>query len=122
MSEAANKQRGHNREFIRFHLDEHVDRAIAAALHSYGCDVTTTIKAGLRTLDDNAQMEYVRAERRVIVTHDADFLRLAERFKDHPGIAYCHQGARSTGEIIRALILIYEVMTPEDMTGQVEYL
>jgi hypothetical protein len=35
---------------IRFHLDEHVDPAIAAALHRAGIDVTTTVEAGLRII------------------------------------------------------------------------
>ena len=107
---------------IRFHLDERVDPDIASALRRYGIDVTTTVEAGLRTLDDNAQLEYSRAERRVVVTHDTDFLRIADRSNDHQGIAYCHQTARSIGEIIRALILIYEVLTPEEMAGHVEFL
>ena len=34
---------------IRFHLDEHVDPAIATALRRAGIDVTTTVEAGLRT-------------------------------------------------------------------------
>ena len=29
---------------------------------------------------------------------------------------------RSIGEIIRGVILIYEVLTPEDVLGKVEYL
>jgi predicted nuclease of predicted toxin-antitoxin system len=109
-------------EKIRFHLDEHVDPEIASALRRYGIDVTTTVEAGLRTLDDNSQLAYARAERRVVVTHDPDFLRLAARSNDHPGIAYCHRTAHSIGEIIRTLILIYEVLTPEEMAGHIEYL
>jgi hypothetical protein len=58
----------------------------------------------------------------VVVTHDADFLRYASQRSDHPGIAYSHMGTRSIGEIIRSLILIYEVLTPEEMAGHVEYL
>jgi hypothetical protein len=41
---------------------------------------------------------------------------------DHPGIAYCHKSARSLGEIIRSLILIHEVLTPEEIAGRVQYL
>lgn len=109
-------------ERIRFHLDEHVDPDIARALRRYGIDVTTTIEAGLRTQRDEAQLAFIRQERRVVVTHDADFLRFASRSIDHPGIAYCHKTARSLGEMIRSLILIYEVLEPEDMTGRVEFL
>ncbi|WP_269432771.1 hypothetical protein [Crocosphaera watsonii] len=32
------------------------------------------------------------------------------------------KGSRSMGDMIRTLILIYEVMTPEEMKGTVEYL
>lgn len=107
---------------IRFHLDEHVDPDIARALRRHGIDVTTTVEAGLRAESDEAQLTFSRNEQRVIVTHDADFLRLASQSSDHPGIAYCHKTARSIGEIIRTLILIYEVLAPEEMTGRVEYL
>ena len=107
---------------IKFHLDEHVDPDIARALRRYGIDITTTVEAGLRTLDDSDHLDFIRREGRVVVTHDADFLRYASRSSDHPGIAYCRMGARSVGEIIRSLILIYEVLTPKEMAGHVEYL
>jgi len=109
-------------ERIRFHLDEHVDPDVARALRRYGIDVTTTVEAGLRTQSDAAQWTFVSREGRVLVTHDVDFLRFASRDCQHPGIAYCHKAARSIGDIIRSLILVYEVLTPEDMEGQVEFL
>ncbi len=109
-------------ERIRFHLDEHIDPDIARALRRHGIDLTTTVEAGLRTQSDEAQLEFARQENRVIVTGDADFLRFASQSRDHPGIAYCDRTARSIGDIIRRLILIYEVLTPEEMAGHVEYL
>ena len=109
-------------ERIRFHLDEHVDPDIARALRQHDIDVTTTVEVGLRTQSDEAQLAFIRQERRVIVTHDADFLRFASRSNDHPGIAYSHKTARSLGDMIRSLILIYEVLEPGDMAGRVEFL
>jgi predicted nuclease of predicted toxin-antitoxin system len=109
-------------ERIRFHLDEPVDPVIARALKRHGVNVTTTAEAGLRSQSDDAQINFARAEGRVIVTHDADFLRFASENSDHPGIAYCHKTRRSIGEIVRSLILIFEAMTPEEMTGRVEFL
>jgi predicted nuclease of predicted toxin-antitoxin system len=109
-------------ERIRFHLDEQVDHDVARALRRYGIDVTTTVETGLRTQSDAAQLAFVRREGRVLVTHDADFLRFASRSSDHSGIAYCHKTARSIGDIIRSLILVYEVLTSEEMAGRVEYL
>lgn len=106
---------------IRFHLDEHVDPAIAAGLRAHGINVTTTIEARLRAADDLQHFEFARAENRVVVTHDADFLRLADTVV-HRGIAYCAASSRSIGQIIRSLILVWEVLTPDEMAGQVEYL
>ncbi len=109
-------------EQIRFHLDEHVDPDIARALRRHGIDVTTTLEAGLRTASDEGQLAFICRENRVLVTHDADFLRFASHSNDHPGIAYCHKTTRSVGEIIRRLILIYEILTPNEMIGRVEFL
>lgn len=107
---------------IRFHLDEHIKTAIAYALRRQEIDVTTTVEAKLRTASDESQLEYASREGRVLVTHDDDFLRLSSYNINHAGIAYCHQESRSIGEIIKTLILMYEVYTAEDMRGRVEYL
>lgn len=109
-------------ERIRFHLDEHVAPDVARALRTHGIDVTTTVEIGLRSATDVAQLEYARNAGRVLVTHDADFLRLAAAEIDHAGIAYCHQNKRTVGEIVRTLVLIHELMSADEMKGQVEYL
>lgn len=109
-------------ERIRFHLDEQMDPDIASALRQYGIDVTTTVSAGLRTSDDDVQFRYICEQRRVLVTDDADFLRICAFRNDHPGIVYCRRSAHTLGEIIRFLLLVYEVCTPEEMVGRTEYL
>jgi len=106
---------------IRFHLDEHVDPAIAIALRRAGIDVTTTIEAGLRTKDDQAHLLFARGKGRVIVTRDQDFLSLAAATKNHPGIVF-YTADQSMREIIEGLILIYEVMLPDEMAGWIEYI
>jgi hypothetical protein len=45
---------------MRFHLDEHVDFAIARGLRRRGIDVTTTVDAGLRTASDLRHIEFGR--------------------------------------------------------------
>lgn len=107
---------------IRFHLDENINPVDAIALRRYGIDVTTTIDANLRSSPDETQLAYAQRENRVVVTHDDDFLRLASRTSEHSGVAYCHKEARSIGEIITGLRLIYEVLTPDEIRGRVEYL
>src|SRR5438874_11840133 len=101
---------------IRFHLDEHVDPAIATALRRAGVNVTTTIESGLRTKDDEAHLQFARAEGRVIVTRDQDFLRVAAEKSNHSGIVF-YTANQSMREIIEGLILICEVMLPEEMVG-----
>jgi len=107
---------------IRFHLDEQVDPEIASQLSRRGIDVTTTVEVGLRTAKDESQFEFICQQKRVLFTHDQDFLIIASRTSAHPGIVYCKQRTRSLGEIIEGLVLIYEVYSPEEMVGNVEYL
>jgi len=107
---------------VRFHLDEQVNLAIVASLRRYGIDVTTTIEAGLRTSSDEIQWEFAQREQRVIVTHDADFPRIARLNKSHAGIVYSKKDTRSIGQIVEGIILIYEVLSAEDMKDNIEYL
>ncbi len=107
---------------IRLHLDEHVHPAVAAGLRHRGIDVTTTTEAGLGGADDEDQLAFARSQGRVIVTHDDDFLALHARGVAHAGIAYCHQQSRTVGELLRALLLLCECLTGEEMQGQVEFL
>ena len=109
-------------ERIRYHLDENVDPDVAAGLRRHRIDVTTTFESGLRGQSDTAQWEFVHTEGRVLVTHDTDFLRLAQQHRNHLGIVYCAKGTRSVGEIIRNLVLVYEVMSAEEMQRKVEYI
>ena len=109
-------------ERIRFHLDEHIDPAIARGLRRQGIDVTTTVEAGLLSRSDQVHLDYARTSQRVLVTHDADFLRLAGQGSHHSGIVYCHKTAHSVGEMIRRLIFLYEVLTAGEIQGRVEFL
>ena len=107
---------------IRFHLDESVRTAIAVGLRGHGVDVTTTAEAGLSAVPDEQQIAHALAERRVIVTHDHDFLGLATSGIEHSGICYCHQQKHSIGALLRALLVVHECCTPEDTHGHVEFL
>lgn len=107
---------------IRFHLDENVSNAIAIALRSRGIDLTTTSEEGLMAAPDEVQLEFALSQGRVIFTQDTDFLRIHAAGVAHAGIVYCQQGSRSIGEIVRGLILIWELIESEEMVGCVEFL
>ena len=107
---------------IRFHLDENCHRAIAEGMRRRGVDVTTTPDIGLSRASDEQQIAYAQALKRVIFTQDRDFLKLHAAGIAHPGIAYCDKDAKSVGEIITMLILIWEVYEPEEMANRVEFI
>ena len=109
-------------ERVRFYTDEHISKAVVAGLRRRGIDVVRAQEVGLRKADDSAHLEFARRGGRVLVTQDAGFIQRHEQGVEHPGLAFCQQGSRSIGEIIAGLILIYEVLTPEEMRGRVEYL
>jgi len=109
-------------ELIRFHLDENANNAIADGLRRRSIDVTTSVKANLISAIDNQQLAFAHSEGRVIFTQDRDFLGLHYSGAEHSGIIYVIKGSRTTGEILRGLVLVWEVLTPEDMIGNLEYL
>jgi predicted nuclease of predicted toxin-antitoxin system len=107
---------------IRFHLDEHVPHAVAEGLRQRGIEVTTTTDAGLLGAADADQIAYGLTQGLVIFTQDDDFLVLAAAGVEHAGLAYCHQSARSIGQIIRALELLWDVYEPGEMKNRIEFI
>jgi hypothetical protein len=107
---------------IRFHLDECCDPDIAAGLRRRGIDVTTTQEAGLIGAEDEQQAAYGLAEHRVVFTHDSDFLRIDAAGVPHAGIAYRDKDTMGIGEIIRRLVLVWEVYEVEEMANRVEFI
>lgn len=109
---------------VKFHLDECLfkAKAVARILRQAGVDVTTTTQTRLRTRPDEDHFLYAIKESRILVTQDADFLSLARHIGDHPGLVYYAPNTRTVGQIVKSLLLIYEVLSVEDMVGRVEYL
>jgi hypothetical protein len=107
---------------ILFHLDENCTKSIASGLRRHGIDVTTTPEAGLLGATDEEQADYALRQGRVVFTQDSDFLRIHAAGASHAGIAYCAKDTRSIGEVIDILVLLWEVLEPDEMVGQVEYL
>jgi predicted nuclease of predicted toxin-antitoxin system len=99
-----------------------VPAAIAAGLRRRGIDVTTAADAGLLGAADDEHLAYAFAQGRVVYTNDEDYLVLHDRGYPHEGIAYCHQQSCSIGEVIRALVLLWEIFETEDMKNHVEFI
>ncbi len=106
---------------ISFYTDEHVANAVVHGLWQRGVDVLTVADAGLLGAGDEEHAARARAEGRVLFTQDPDFLRLHAAGVVHAGIVYAPQGT-PIGDIIRGLMLIYQVLEPDEMTSHVEFL
>ncbi|MEG4272779.1 MULTISPECIES: DUF5615 family PIN-like protein [unclassified Microcoleus] len=85
-------------------------------------DVTTTPEAQLLGASDEEQLAFAISQELAIFTQDDDFLAIHQRGLEHCAIVYCHQNTRSIGEIVRGLILIWEVLEPSDMQNHVEFI
>jgi uncharacterized protein with PIN domain len=108
-------------EQIEFYLDEHIHSAVAEGLRRRGVNVLTVQAAGRTGLSDREQLAFALSERRVMVTMDSDFLKLAVEGVAHAGIGYANP--RTTiRELISTLMLLRDVLTPAEMVNHVEYL
>lgn len=108
-------------EEIKFYMDEHVPTAVTMGLRLRDVDVLTAQEAGLLAASDEDHLALAVRDGRVLFTQDADFLRLHATGVHHAGIAYAHQQT-PVGHIVRGLMLIYQVLDPEDMQNHVEFL
>ncbi len=107
---------------IRFHLDENVSGAVAAALRRRGLDVTTALDAKLIGADDYEHLRFAQSQDRVVVTHDDDFTRIHANGTMHSGICYCHKDKHSIGDLVRLLLLIDGCFDGPEFYRHLEYL
>ena len=96
-------------------------RAVADGLRRRGVDVVTVQEASLLSAPDEQHMAFAVQAGRVIFTQDADFLRLHSAGRPHLGIIYAPQQTE-VGYLLRGLMLIFDVLTPEEMINHVEFL
>ncbi|MEQ1715975.1 MAG: DUF5615 family PIN-like protein [Hyphomicrobium sp.] len=106
---------------VRYYMDEHVAGAVVRGLRSRSVDVVTVAESSTGGADDSDQLEFAFNAGRVIFTQDRDFLRLAASGIRHAGVVYAPQGI-GIGTILSGLLLIHNVLSAEEMIGNVEYL
>lgn len=94
-------------DVIRFYFDEHIGHAIRDGLRRRGIDVLTPLDVGRVAFSDDDQLAFARAQGRVMVTHDADYLALHQRGIPHAGIAFSPVGKLSIGQMIENLELLF---------------
>jgi len=102
-------------------MDEHVAKSVTEGLRRRGVDVVTVQELGLQAAEDQQHLQRAAQEGRVLVTQDTDFLRLHAAGIDHRGIVYAPQQT-PVPQMLRGLMLIHDVLSPDDMTRHVEFL
>ncbi len=106
---------------ISFLTDEHVPSAVAKGLRARGIEASTAAETGQLGAADASLLAYARAEGKVLITGDADYLRLHASGIPHAGIVFAPSDV-SIGLIIGGAMLIAEVLTADEMVNQVEFL
>jgi hypothetical protein len=106
---------------IRFLTDEHIPNAVATGLRARGVDTITVGEAEQRGSSDVALLTFASTEGRVLITADADHLRLHAAGVSHAGILFAPPDA-IIGLLIGGAMLIAEVLTAEEMSNRVEFL
>jgi predicted nuclease of predicted toxin-antitoxin system len=106
---------------IKFYTDEHVPRAVVSGLRYRAMDVLTTQEAGMLSASDEEHLKVAASQGRVIFTQDDDFLQLHAKGIKHSGIVYASRQV-SIGDIIRGLMVIYQVLDASEMENHVEFL
>jgi hypothetical protein len=81
----------------------------------------TVQEARLHSATDEEHLAFALSQGRVIFTQDADFARLHAAGTHHAGIVYAHQQT-PIGAVIRGLMLIVEVLEPDDMVDHLEFI
>jgi hypothetical protein len=107
---------------IRYHLDEHIDTAIAVGLRRRGIDVTTTVDARLLRASDLQQLAFAVADGRVFVTRERAILAEVGKVESHRGIAIARSGRRTIGPTVLALTRLHRSKTAAEMTDRIIYL
>jgi predicted nuclease of predicted toxin-antitoxin system len=108
-------------ERIRLYTDEHIPRAVVRGLRERGIDTLPVSEAGMLGASDEEHLAFARREGRVLFTQDDDFLRLHASGAEHAGIVYARQPT-AIGDMIYGLMLVVEVLAPEEMKGYLEFL
>ena len=106
---------------VKFYTDVHIAKAVVHGLTRRGVDALSCVDNGQREADDDELLARATQEKRVMVTHDNDFLVFHSQGFPHGGIAFFTRPT-SVGEMIRSLLLIYEVLEAEEMVNHVEFL
>lgn len=106
---------------MKIYADENIERSVIEGLRRRGIEVISADELGFYGKPDEFHVRKASEMKAVILTHDNDFLIMADRF-DHSGIIFSHSKNVSIGQCIRGVELIVNVLTNKDMRNHIEFL
>lgn len=106
---------------IKLLLDVHVHSAVTSGLRRRGIEVLTCQEAKMDTAKDMEILEFAFSGGYVIFSQDTDFLNICSTKFPHKGLVYSHK-QNDVGRIIRGLMLICEILDPNDMENHIEFI
>ena len=107
---------------MKIYTDENMEGAIIAGLRRRGIDIFTAKELGSLGKSDEFHLKKANELNAVILTHDADFIKLAAKGYKHKGIIYVHPQKVTISECIRKVELLTQVLTDEEMENHIEFL
>jgi hypothetical protein len=113
---------------ICLYLDEDAgSRSLAREFRARGINVATAASEGMLGESDETQVEFAKAQGRIIYTFNVgDFYKIhadyIEQGKTHAGMILVHQKRFSLGEQIRRTLTLLAKLSAEDMQTRVEFL
>jgi len=105
------------------YADENIERSVIDGLRRRGIEVFSAKELGYSGRHDEFHMKKAADLKAVILTHDIDFLRIANRPDiHHGGIIFSPSDKVSFGKCIRGVELVAKVLTNKDMENHIEFL
>ena len=105
------------------YFDHNMQHAVVTALRDRGLDILTSLEDGYDRQPDDRLLDRALTLRRILVTHDQDFLEIAARrladSVEFPGIVFCHFTKSSIGGLVMDLEFIATATSFDELRNQV---
>ena len=111
---------------VALYMDHHVPAAVTAGLRRRGVDVLTALEDGFAEAEDEALLMRATELRRVLFTHDHDFLAITKAWlrdgREFAGLIFAHPRRVAVGQAVESLELVAKIAEPEDVLNRVDFL
>jgi predicted nuclease of predicted toxin-antitoxin system len=106
---------------MKIYADENIEQSVVEGLRRRGVDVVSAGELGYMGKSDDFHLKKAAEMKAVILTHDIDFIVLAEKAAHH-GIIFSHSKNVSIGQCVRGIEVIVSILTDKDMKNHIEFL